>query len=66
MKIFKIAIEEMTAGEFEVAAETGDEAMKIAKQKYRSGEFVMEPGEVHFKQMAITEPANAVTEWTEF
>lgn len=40
--------------------------MDIAAEKYRKGEFVLAPGEVRFKQMAVVSPKNEVTEWNEF
>lgn len=66
MKCFKIAIEETVVSEFEVIAENADKAMEIAEINYRKGKFVLEPGEVQFKQMAIVTPENEVSEWTEF
>lgn len=66
MKKFTITIEEIISQEFDVEAETAEEAMKIAEEKYRNGEFVLEPGELTCKQMAITSPEDEVTEWTEF
>ena len=64
MKKFIIAIEETVMQEFEVMAEDGIEAMEIAEQKYRKGEFVLEPGEVQFRQMASV--GDELTEWIEF
>lgn len=66
MKKFIIAIEEMVVQEFEVFAENSEEAMNKAIENYKSGKFVLEPGEVQFKQMAILKPKNEVTEWCEF
>ena len=66
MKKFIIAIEEMVVQEFEVFAENSEEAMNKAIENYKSGKFVLEPGEVQFKQMAILKPENEVTEWCEF
>lgn len=65
-KKFVITIEETIAQDFEVIAESPEEAMNIAEDKYRKREFVLVPGEVHFKQMAITQPDNETTEWREF
>lgn len=64
MKKFIIAIEETVVQEFEVMAEDSIEALEIAEQKYRKGEFVLEPGEVQFRQMASVE--DEPTEWMEF
>lgn len=63
---FVVAIEEIVVQEFEVFAEDGEEAMEKAEKKYWLGEFVLEPGNVSFRQMAIMKPDNEVTEWVEF
>lgn len=65
-KKFKIGIEEVLAAEFIVEALDAEEAMKIAEEKYKNGEFVIQPGEVHQKQLAIISPVGEATEWTEF
>lgn len=64
MKKFIIAIEETVVQEFEVMADDSVRALEIAKQKYRKGEFVLDPGEVQFRQMACV--GDQPTEWTEF
>lgn len=66
MKKFTVTIEEMVSKDFEVEAETAEKAMEIAEQKYNNGEFVLEPGNLVCKQMAISKPDNECTEWTEF
>lgn len=66
MKIFTIAIEETVVEEFKVIANDADEALEIAENKYRTGEFVLCPGEVQLRQMAVLKPSNEVTEWVEF
>ena len=53
MKEFTIAIEEMTVQEFKVIADSEEEAIELAEKKYKDGEFVLESGEVHFKQMTV-------------
>jgi len=65
MNNFKIAIEEMISDTFEVEANSLDEAIEIAKEKYKNGEFVLESGNLVAKQMAVIEP-NKETEWIEF
>ncbi len=41
--------------------------MEIAEEKYRTGEFVLEPGEVSFKQMSVSnEDDTETSEWCEF
>ena len=63
---YTITIEETVAKNFEVEANDAEEAYEIAEQKYNSGEFVLDPGECQFKQIAITAPSNEATEWQEF
>ncbi len=66
VKKYTVAIEEMVTQEFEVEAEDFGQAIELAIEKYKKGEFVLEPGEVDFTQIAIVEPPNEVTEWMEF
>lgn len=66
MKKFTVTIEETVTQDFKVEAETAEEALRIAEEKYSDGEFVLEPGEVIAKKMAITSPINRATEWREF
>lgn len=63
---FKVAIEETVVGEFEVEAGSAAEALIKAEENYHKGEFVLEPGEVQFKQIAVVEPEEEKTEWREF
>ncbi len=64
MKTYKIGIEEIVSAVFEVEAEDSEQALEIAKEKYRSGEFVLQPGELQSKNISILEPI--CTEWKEF
>lgn len=66
MKKYVIAIEEMISDNFEVEAETAEEAMELAEYRYRTGEYALAPGNLVAKQIAIISPNNAITEWTEF
>ena len=63
---YTITIEETVAKDFEVEANDAEEAYEIAEQKYNSGEFVLDPGECQFRQIAITKPSEEATEWREF
>ena len=63
---YMITIEETVAKDFEVEADSAEEAYETAEQKYKSGEFVLGPGDCQFKQIAITAPSDEVTEWREF
>lgn len=66
MKRFVIAIEETAVQEFTVYANSAEEAMELAGRRYRKGEYVLEPGEVQFRQMAIEEPKNEAPGWVDF
>ena len=63
---YKVCIEETVSEEFEVEAETPEQALEIAEEKYNNCEFVLEPGNLVAKQMCITFPEDECTEWTEF
>lgn len=67
VKKFKITIEEMVIQDFEIYAESMEEAMEIAEEKYNEGTIVLEPGNLVAKQMCGTDPDTGdCTEWTEF
>lgn len=66
MKKFVITIEETVSQDFEIEAKNAEQAIELAENKYQNGEFVLEPGEVCFKQMAIIKPDNKASEWIEF
>lgn len=67
MKKFRITIEEIVSEQFEIEAETLEEAMEIAEEEYNEGLLVLEPGTLVAKQMAGTDPDTGdCTEWTEF
>ena len=67
MKKFVVSIEEHICKDFHVEANDIEEAMEIAEEKYKKGEFVLDPGEVQAKLMMVHEPeTNEFTEWKEF
>lgn len=65
---YTITIEETVAKDFEFEADSAEEVYELVKQKYKSksGEFVPNPGECQFRQIAIAKPGNESTEWNEF
>ncbi|MDD4125997.1 MAG: DpnD/PcfM family protein [Eubacteriales bacterium] len=63
---FVVVIEETVSDEFIVYAENESEALETAEQKYKAGEFVLEPGNVSFRQKALVEKSSKPLEWIEF
>ena len=59
---YTITIEETVAKNFEVEADSADEAYEMVERKYKSGEFVLDPGVCQFRQIAITAPNDEATE----
>lgn len=66
MSTYIVVIEETITQEFLIEAENAEQAAKIAEEKYHNGEFVLESGEVSFKQMAVNKPGDEVRNWIEF
>ena len=65
-KNFAVTIEETISQDFNVEANSLEEALEIARKKYRDGEFVVESESCTFVQAkAITEDASEMTEWRE-
>jgi len=63
---FTVIIEETVAKEFEIFAKDAEEALRTAKENYKKGKFVLEPGNVNFRQMALITSDGDTTEWIEF
>lgn len=42
---YTITIEETVAKDFEIEANSADEAYETAEQKYKDGEFILDPGD---------------------
>jgi hypothetical protein len=63
---YEIVIEETVVDEFEVEADSKEEAIRIAEDNYRKEIFALCPGEVQCKQMAIVSPIDGEPEWIEF
>lgn len=53
LKTYKIIIKETVSQTFDVQANNENEAIKIAQDKYKSCDFVLEPGHLICKQIAI-------------
>lgn len=63
---YSIIIEETISENFEIEAEDIDEALKVAKQKYKNGEIVLNPGNLIFKQISASDEKGNSVDWHEF
>lgn len=63
MKKFVVGIEEMVYQEFYVLANSEEEALEMTRRSYKKGEFVLEPGELVSKKMAIIDDSNEEIVW---
>lgn len=61
-----ITIEEIIDEDFEIVADNAKQAMRIAEDKYKLGEFVLKNNNVSFRQMAIRKHDSDITDWFEF
>ncbi len=66
MRLIKVAIEETIVQEFEVEANTFEEALLFAKEKYKVGEFVLSDAFVTDKKIAILSTSDEEAEWVNF
>lgn len=62
MKEYKIIIKETVVEEFEIEANSKEEAIKLGISEYYNGNFVLEPGEVIDRQISLSDDSN----WEEF
>lgn len=65
MKI-TVTIEEHISQAFEVEANTLEEAMQIAEQKYYNGEFVVDSFNAPNAKLMMADDGQYQTEWEEF
>lgn len=67
IKKFEISIEEMASQTFVLEASSEEDAMFMAIEKYKNGEFILDPGNLVAKQMEIHDiEEDTYTEWFEF
>lgn len=67
IKKFEISIEEMVSQTFVLEASSKEDAMFMAIEKYKNGEFILDPGNLVAKQMEIHDlEKDTYTEWFEF
>ena len=60
---YNICIEETVVGNFEVDANSKEEALEIAKDKYNNGEFVNEPGDLICVQASVMTSDGQFEKW---
>lgn len=65
MKKYIVTIEETVVQDFEIEAESAEEAFELAEEQYEAGELVLEPGEVQMVQIAVSGPDDDEVEWME-
>ena len=63
MEKYTIVIEETVVGEFEITAESEQEALEEARQEHKKANFVLEPGELQHAKIAIAKPNEDAFEW---
>ena len=61
-----VTIEETNVKDFVVEAQNPSDAQSVAEGKYRNGEFVLDPGECQFKQIAIMKTCDKDMKWRVF
>ncbi|MBS1353376.1 MAG: hypothetical protein HPZ82_07590 [Coprobacter sp.] len=63
---YTVTIEETVVKDFEVEAESMERAIDAAIINYKSGEFVLDPGEVIHKQIRAFYHSQKDSGWREF
>ena len=64
---FKVTIEETVSEDFNVVADSVEAAIESAIEKYEKEEFVLEPGNLEYKQIKAYDIMNDInTEWMDF
>ena len=65
-KKYVIAIEETAVQNFEVEANSQEEALRKVETGYKNGNYVLEFGEVQAKKMSVLNSDNEFDKWIEF
>ena len=64
---YRVAIEEVCCKEFNVEADTAEEAMDLAIRMYKYGDVVVDgDATVTRRQLCVAEPGDEMTEWVSF
>ena len=59
-------IEETISEEFEIDAESKEDAVSKAIEKYKLGEFVLDPGNLESRKIAVFDDDSEINDWIEF
>ncbi len=63
MAVFTVIVEETICQQFVVDATGVENAAAIARQRYRSGELVLEPGELQSARLCVLDERGQMTGW---
>lgn len=66
MKKYVVAIEETVVQNFEVEANSREEALRKVEKGYKNGNYVLESAEVQTKRMSVLNADNEFDKWIEF
>lgn len=66
MKKYVVAIEETVVQNFEVEANSREEALRKVEKGYKNGNYVLESAEVQTKRMSVLNSDNEFDKWIEF
>lgn len=66
IRIYTVTIEEVVSQDFEVKADSIQEALRIAERKYKKGDFVLSPGNLVYKQISARNKKGEAVDWYEF
>ncbi len=66
MKKYRIVIEETISEEFEIQATSEEEAISKAINECHEGNFVLSPGNVEYRQIAVIGEDDEIKDWIEF
>lgn len=65
MPVYEVVIEETLSGSFLLEAPTADEAAEAARRSYRTGELVLEPGELLGTMLCVVGEDGTCGPWEE-
>ena len=60
---YKVTIEESLAADFEIEANSEQEAIEIGRKKYKNGDFILGPETCYYAGICLTEDGNLEEIW---